>query len=180
MPTQTLLRDEEDYEEARRLVMSTAPAMHSLEWFAMKRERYEAKRAARKGKRGRSRSATAGVNIVDAPVTDAARRNREERRQRYIAMLSGTIPATVKDTRRLRLKLTRAIHGGHTPSEWIRLKKRSDNRCCRCYGDKPLQKDHKIPLSLGGTDLIDNIQALCHECHRAKDGLVRRYSDGGL
>ena len=30
------------------------------------------------------------------------------------------------------------------------------------------QRDHTVPLSEGGTDTDDNVQALCDECHEAK------------
>lgn len=30
------------------------------------------------------------------------------------------------------------------------------------------QRDHRIPLTEGGTDTEDNEQALCHDCHEAK------------
>ena len=28
--------------------------------------------------------------------------------------------------------------------------------------------DHITPLELGGTDAIENLQVLCHDCHSAK------------
>jgi 5-methylcytosine-specific restriction endonuclease McrA len=30
------------------------------------------------------------------------------------------------------------------------------------------ERDHIVPLSQGGTDTDDNVQGLCHECHKAK------------
>jgi len=35
----------------------------------------------------------------------------------------------------------------------------------RCYGLDDLQIHHTIPLSQGGPDHVDNLEALCHACH---------------
>lgn len=35
------------------------------------------------------------------------------------------------------------------------------------------QRDHKIPLSQGGTESDDNVQGLCDACHDAKSALER-------
>lgn len=73
------------------------------------------------------------------------------------------------------------INGGHhTRKEWICLLQNS-TRCAICGNawvnipkrpDKRYKyvwtKDHKIPLSLGGTDDITNIQAVCYRCNSAK------------
>lgn len=42
-------------------------------------------------------------------------------------------------------------------------------RCERHGIVKPAtQRDHRVPLGEGGTDTVDNEQALCDECHEAK------------
>ena len=52
----------------------------------------------------------------------------------------------------------------------------SSNKCARC-GRSPethnvqLEVDHKKPVSKGGTNDIDNLQALCFECNRGKANL---------
>lgn len=62
--------------------------------------------------------------------------------------------------------------GSHTEKEWLELKEKYGNRCLRC-GKKetarsPLTADHIIPVSLGGTSDISNIQILCGKCNSAK------------
>ena len=50
--------------------------------------------------------------------------------------------------------------------EFEALCKGYDNRCLRCgRGDVQLTPDHVVPLSLGGNNLISNIQPLCGSCN---------------
>lgn len=58
--------------------------------------------------------------------------------------------------------------GSHTLEQWNELKSRYNFRCAHCGKEAPLTKDHIKPLSLGGTDYIDNIQPLCRSCNSKK------------
>lgn len=58
--------------------------------------------------------------------------------------------------------------GSHTLKEWVELKKKYNQLCAHCKESKPLTKDHKVPLSEGGTDFISNIQPLCRNCNSRK------------
>lgn len=48
----------------------------------------------------------------------------------------------------------------------------SQEYCCKyCnskFGDIPPEIDHTVPLCKGGTNSIDNLQALCVTCHNSK------------
>lgn len=62
------------------------------------------------------------------------------------------------------------FNGGKiTAKEWKDLEDKYGNRCLRCgaTGVK-LALDHIIPLSLGGTNSIDNAQPLCKSCNSKK------------
>lgn len=74
--------------------------------------------------------------------------------------------------RRNRLKnATSKELGGHTYGEWFLLKIQYGNTCPSCGRSEPtisLTEDHIVPLSKGGTDLIENIQPLCLTCNVRK------------
>ena len=39
------------------------------------------------------------------------------------------------------------------------------NRCWRCGYERPTERCHVIPASLGGSDTPSNYRLLCHDCH---------------
>ena len=60
--------------------------------------------------------------------------------------------------------------GIFTAQEWERVQNQYGNICLWCES-KPerLSADHVIPLSRGGTNLIENIQPLCAKCNSKKN-----------
>jgi len=58
-------------------------------------------------------------------------------------------------------------------SKWDLLRKdvlaRDHYKCTNCGKTSNLTVDHKVPLSLGGTNLMSNLTTLCKDCHEYKD-----------
>lgn len=66
----------------------------------------------------------------------------------------------------------------HTEKEWIDLCARYDHRCLCCREQKPLSRDHVVPVTSGGLDTIDNIQPLCKGCNSRKNDKTIDYRPG--
>jgi 5-methylcytosine-specific restriction endonuclease McrA len=67
-------------------------------------------------------------------------------------------------------------------SEKDRAEVLRSGRCAMCGktpvdDDVRLQVDHRIPLDLGGTNDLENLQPLCEECNRGKKNLFADYSE---
>lgn len=58
--------------------------------------------------------------------------------------------------------------GSHTQAEWLTLVNANEGRCEDCGRRRPPTKDHIIPLIMGGSDDIGNIQVLCKPCNSRK------------
>lgn len=77
----------------------------------------------------------------------------------------------MKNKRNRLKKVTCKELGSHTYGDWELLKKQYNFTCPCCNQSEPeikLTEDHIIPLSKGGSDLIENIQPLCHHCNVTK------------
>lgn len=53
-------------------------------------------------------------------------------------------------------------------SEWQALVNAYAGRCAYCGADGPLQVEHRVPLSAGGVNTIDNILPACAPCNIKK------------
>lgn len=59
-------------------------------------------------------------------------------------------------------------NGSFTKQEWLDLCNKYENKCLCCGSENDLSVDHIVPLSVGGTNYIDNIQPLCFRCNSKK------------
>jgi hypothetical protein len=74
--------------------------------------------------------------------------------------------------------VTVALEGTYTDEEWRDLCECFERRCVCCgVRDKPLQADHVVPRSRGGTNYISNIQPLCARCNNRKGTKDTDYRD---
>lgn len=68
--------------------------------------------------------------------------------------------------RRARIKNSR---GSFTSKEWSNLCDYYGNKCLCCGKENvKLTVDHVIPIKLGGSNTIENIQPLCDFCNKSK------------
>ena len=98
------------------------------------------------------------------------KRWREQHPSRMLAMRK------IQNARRRALLI--GASGDYTPREWMALVSWYGNRCLRCGATGPETKitpDHVVPLALGGSNSIDNLQPLCWSCNAAKGARVADY-----
>lgn len=100
---------------------------------------------------------------------------RERDPEKYRAIHSGwkkRNPEAVRAMGNKRRVLETAAPGEHyTADEWKATKARYDHRCLMCRRQEPtirLTVDHIMPISLGGSNAIDNLQPLCKSCNSKK------------
>lgn len=77
---------------------------------------------------------------------------------------------------RRRARLQNA-EGSYTVDEWIEIKEKYGNSCLACgetEDNVKITPDHVVPLAIGGSNSIENIQPLCWSCNARKQA---RYID---
>lgn len=89
-------------------------------------------------------------------------------------------PVRMAHLKAARYARERGAKGSHTLEQWEGLKTTNDNKCVGCLEQKPLTRDHIIPLSLGGSHDIENIQPLCRNCNSRKWMKLNIYENSDL
>jgi 5-methylcytosine-specific restriction endonuclease McrA len=85
-------------------------------------------------------------------------------------------PDKVREQQMNRRMRKLGVGGTVTAQEWKELKEKYKNTCLRCHrSDVKLTMDHVIPISLGGTNTIGNIQPLCKSCNCKKHAKIIDY-----
>lgn len=103
------------------------------------------------------------------PAIEAAKANGRAGAE----MRWGSPKEKAKNTRSARLSEARR-KGTHTDEEWVALVEVCGSKCLKCQ--TPMSeliggtvcKDHIVPIYLGGSDGIDNLQPMCRECNTGK------------
>lgn len=82
--------------------------------------------------------------------------------------------------KRAKQRAATAGYGGphFTATQWRELVEACGGRCLRCGSRGDLTVDHIVPLSLGGSNTIDNVQPLCRTCNGIKGCETTDYRPG--
>jgi len=64
----------------------------------------------------------------------------------------------------------RGAGGSHSERDWLRLLNRHNGTCAYCQVRPATQRDHVLPIKLGGTSYIGNILPACATCNGSKGG----------
>ena len=80
------------------------------------------------------------------------------------------------EVRKAKAQMRRAREAGapgrFTTAEWRALVVRFDSKCAYCGAASRLEADHRVPISRGGSNSIDNILPACGPCNRKKRTLT--------
>lgn len=107
---------------------------------------------------------------ADRDQKKAARWYRENtaRKRATSSAWSKNNPTKKKSYRSKRRTAATLAGGSFTAQEWVDLCSTYKDKCLGCNKVLPLEPDHVIPVILGGTSNIDNIQPLCRTCNARK------------
>ena len=82
------------------------------------------------------------------------------------------------DRKKIRRERIKKYGGSHSLGEWEKLKAQYNWTCPSCNKNEPyiqLTRDHIVPIAMGGSDNIENIQPLCISCNSRKSTTSIRY-----
>src|SRR6266513_89501 len=126
----------------------------------MKRNAEKAREAMRRWRARHPQEHKLARDGYDAAHPDSANARRKRYRQAH-----PEVRRVIWQLRRARLL---GAGGKYTAREWADLVLRYQGRCAYCGEEGSLQPDHRVPLALGGSNLIENILPACGRCNRRK------------
>lgn len=141
-----------------------------------KRRAYRASEAGKKKER-EYREATKAQSAERTRLWLQAYReaNREEHREKMRAYYWRN-PAKVLAKSHKRRARKAAAGGSYTAEEWQALLNVTGHKCLRCEATGiKLTADHVVPICVGGSSDISNIQPLCKACNSSKHKKIMDY-----
>jgi 5-methylcytosine-specific restriction endonuclease McrA len=99
------------------------------------------------------------------------RKNNPERSRELTNTWHRNNPEKCRTIRNRRRTAKTKAGGSYTSYEWEALCKQYDYYCLKCRKEFPykeLTADHVLPVSMGGSSSIENIQPLCFSCNSSK------------
>ena len=120
-----------------------------------------------------------GCRFCHAPLSLQARRRKAEYKELFNLKNPGKVaaqrlmyrlrhPKVLLIARHKRRALLSGSVGHFTAKEFEDLCATYENRCAYCHEELPLGPDHKVPLSKGGSNSIENIVPACKFCNSKK------------
>ena len=91
-----------------------------------------------------------------------------ERLNQRITEYHGANPAVVRAKSQKHRALRLGADGAFTTDEWKDLVRTYAGRCAYCGQTAPLEPDHRVALSRGGSNWIENILPACRRCNARK------------
>ena len=91
-----------------------------------------------------------------------------DRLKARIAAYHRANPAVVRAKSQKHRALRIAAEGAFRPAEWTQLVSVHGGRCAYCRTLAPLEPDHRVALSRGGSNRIENILPACRRCNARK------------
>ena len=103
--------------------------------------------------------------IADGETDEPARFGRGAARKAHAQLAARlNVPSTLVVPSRIRTPISEAVR--------FQVISRDGHKCLSCgltqHDGAVLEVDHIIPVSLGGSDALDNLQTLCDRCNRGK------------
>ena len=126
----------------------------------MKRNPEKAREAMRRWRQRHPDEHKVARDGYDATHPESANARRKRYRQSH-----PEVRRVIDQVRRARVA---GAGGKYTAREWADLVLRYHGACAYCGAVGPLQPDHRIPLAVGGSNLIENILPACGRCNRWK------------
>ncbi len=115
---------------------------------------------------------------IEIKETQARWRERnKERKSAQVAKWKIDNPDKVRALYHKRRAQKTQAGGFFTSEEWFLLCFAVGFRCLCCGLKKPLEADHVVPISKGGTSWLWNIQPLCESCNTKKHCQIIDYRD---
>ena len=113
------------------------------------------------------------INIGKERAKETYSKNREDYITKASKYQKDNLERTRERNRNRRVRLANA-EGSHTKEDLAMLLGKQNHKCANCNdcikSDKK-ELDHILPLSLGGSNYISNLQWLCQYCSRSKSDL---------
>jgi len=91
-----------------------------------------------------------------------------DRLKRRMADYHRANPALVRAKSQKHRALRLTAEGAFTAEEWSELVNAFGQRCAYCGELRKLEPDHRLALSRGGSNRIENILPACHRCNARK------------